>query len=104
MYCEWRKNQKAKAVDENIILAYVLERSRRVKSSSLWSYFFQLKKMLLVKENIDIGRFVQILIHIYRCPRTRRSNLECVFLDGNANEGKKYLEKYSGSNSFLVMN
>ncbi|CAH1366407.1 unnamed protein product, partial [Tenebrio molitor] len=55
LYCEWRKNQKAKAVDENIILAYVLERSRRVKSSSLWSYFFQLKKMLLVKENIDIG-------------------------------------------------
>jgi hypothetical protein len=27
------------------------------------------------------------------CPRTRGSNLECVFLDGN--EGKKRLEKYS---------
>jgi hypothetical protein len=62
LFCEWRKNQKAKGVDENIILAYVLERSRSVKSSSLWSYFSQLKKMLLVKENIDIGRFVQILI------------------------------------------
>jgi hypothetical protein len=62
LFCEWRKNQKAKGVNENIILAYVLERSRSVKSSSLWSYFSQLKKMLLVKENIDIGRFVQILI------------------------------------------
>ncbi|KAJ3619705.1 hypothetical protein MTP99_005364 [Tenebrio molitor] len=41
-------------------LSYVLERSRSVKSSSLWSYFSQLKKMLLVKENIDIGRFHQV--------------------------------------------
>jgi hypothetical protein len=60
LFCEWRKNQKAKGVDENIILAYVLERSRSVKSSSLWSYFSQLKKMLLVKENIDTGRFHQV--------------------------------------------
>jgi hypothetical protein len=36
------------------------------------------------------------------CPRTRGSNLNCIFLDGN--EGKKRLEKYSGCNSFLVMN
>jgi hypothetical protein len=40
--------------------------------------------------------------NIYRCPRTRGSNLECVILDGK--EGKKRLEKYSGCNSFLVMN
>jgi hypothetical protein len=36
------------------------------------------------------------------CPRTRGSNLNCIFLDGN--EGKKRLEKFSGCNSFLVMN
>jgi hypothetical protein len=39
---------------------------------------------------------------LYRCPRTRGSNLNCIFLDGN--EGKKPLETYSGCNSFLVMN
>jgi hypothetical protein len=36
------------------------------------------------------------------CPRTRGSNLNCIFLAGN--EGKKRLEKYLGCNSFLVMN
>jgi hypothetical protein len=43
-----------------------------------------------------------ILSALHRCPKTRGSNLECVFLGGN--EGKKRLEKYSGCNSFLVMN
>jgi hypothetical protein len=62
IFCEWRKKQKTKGVDENINLTYVLKRSRSVKFSSLWCYFSQLKKMLLVKVNIEIGRFVQILI------------------------------------------
>jgi hypothetical protein len=46
------------------------------------------------------GKIFQIAL--YRCSRTCGSNLEYVFLDGN--EGKKCLEKYSGCNSFLVMN
>ena len=57
-FCEWRKRKHAKGADERIILAYISERSKNAKSSSLWSYYSQLKKMLSVKENIDISRFV----------------------------------------------
>ncbi|KAJ3643905.1 hypothetical protein Zmor_026587 [Zophobas morio] len=59
-FCEWRKRKHAKGVDERIILAYISERSKNAKSSSLWSYYSQLKKMLSVKENIDISRFHQV--------------------------------------------
>ncbi|EFA00776.1 hypothetical protein TcasGA2_TC003662 [Tribolium castaneum] len=56
-FCEWRKRKDAKGVDERIILAYISERSKNAKSSSLWAYYSQLKKMLSVKENIDMSRF-----------------------------------------------
>ncbi|XP_044755091.1 uncharacterized protein LOC123314044 [Coccinella septempunctata] len=60
-FCTWRnKRKKAKSVNEKIILAYIPERSKKVKSSSLWSYYSQLKKMLALKEKIDIGRFYQV--------------------------------------------
>nr|XP_015833604.1 PREDICTED: uncharacterized protein LOC107397543 [Tribolium castaneum] len=59
-FCEWRKRKDAKGVDERIILAYISERSKNAKSSSLWAYYSQLKKMLSVKENIDMSRFHQV--------------------------------------------
>ncbi|XP_064212473.1 uncharacterized protein LOC135265978 [Tribolium castaneum] len=59
-FCEWRKRKDAKGVDERIILAYISERSKNAKSSLLWAYYSQLKKMLSVKENIDISRFHQV--------------------------------------------
>ncbi|XP_044264585.1 uncharacterized protein LOC123011281 isoform X2 [Tribolium madens] len=59
-FCNWRNIKNARGVDEKIILAYISERSKTVKSSSLWSYHSQLKKMLLVKENVDINRFHQV--------------------------------------------
>jgi hypothetical protein len=57
IFCEWKRKQ-ARGVDENIMLAYISERSKNAKPSSLLSYYSQLKKMLSVKENIDISRFV----------------------------------------------
>ncbi|RZC34607.1 hypothetical protein BDFB_014317, partial [Asbolus verrucosus] len=50
-FCQWRKRKQARGVDEKIILTYISERSKNAKSSSLWSYYSQLKKMLSVKEN-----------------------------------------------------
>ncbi|EEZ99610.1 hypothetical protein TcasGA2_TC002127 [Tribolium castaneum] len=63
-FCEWRKRKDAKGIDERIILAYISERSKNAKYLSLWAYYSQLKKMLSVKENIDISRFVRIILFI----------------------------------------
>lgn len=61
-FCEWRKRKDVRGVDETIILAYIHERSKNAKSSSLWAYYSQLKKMLSVKENIDISRYVKLTL------------------------------------------
>ncbi|KAJ8910999.1 hypothetical protein NQ315_011264 [Exocentrus adspersus] len=62
-FCEWRNKKQVRGVNDKIIMAYT-EKSKRVKSSSesssLWSYYSQLKKMLSVKENVDISRFHQV--------------------------------------------
>jgi hypothetical protein len=50
--------KNARGIDEKFILGYISERSKTVKSSSLWSYHSQLTKMLLIKENVDINRFM----------------------------------------------
>ncbi|KAJ8909729.1 hypothetical protein NQ315_014380 [Exocentrus adspersus] len=54
-FCEWRNKKQVRGVNDKIIMAYISEKSKRVKSSSLWSYYSQLKKMLSVKENVDIS-------------------------------------------------
>ncbi|KAJ8915477.1 hypothetical protein NQ315_003240 [Exocentrus adspersus] len=59
-FCEWRNKKQVRGVNDKIIMAYISEKSKRVKSSSLWSYYSQLKKMLSVKENVDISRFHQV--------------------------------------------
>ncbi|EFA00012.1 hypothetical protein TcasGA2_TC002818 [Tribolium castaneum] len=68
-FCEWRKRKDAKGVDERIILAYISERSKNAKSSSLWAYYSQLKKMLSVKENIVISSSGE---HLPECTQIRR--------------------------------
>ena len=57
-FCEWKKRKHAKGINKRIIFAYISEWSKNAKSSSVLSCYSQLKKMLSVKENIDVSRFV----------------------------------------------
>ncbi|XP_063925239.1 uncharacterized protein LOC135139081 isoform X1 [Zophobas morio] len=99
-FCEWRKRKHAKGVDERIILAYISERSKNAKSSSLWSYYSQLKKMLSVKENINISRFHQVSAFLkqqsvgHRPKKSKVFTLEEMerFLD-NASDDEYLLQK-----------
>lgn len=50
-WCELRKTKK---VSENILLAYFSEKSRILKSSSLWAKYSMLKTTLSVKDNVNI--------------------------------------------------
>lgn len=55
-FSSWRSQKNVKGMSEDIILAYISERSKTVSPNSLWSYFSMLKATILVKENKDIGR------------------------------------------------
>ena len=54
----WMKEKKIASVSEKVILAYLHQKSKMGKPSSVWSYFSMLKSMLMFKEHIDISKFV----------------------------------------------
>ena len=57
-FCDWRRQRNARGVCEEIILAYIREKSVKLKSSTVWSHHSMLKSTLLLYEKVDIGRFV----------------------------------------------
>ncbi|XP_065164665.1 modifier of mdg4-like isoform X1 [Atheta coriaria] len=59
-YSQWKATKQVTKTTENVLHAYVLERSKAICSASLWSEFSMLKCMLKIKENIDIGQFHKV--------------------------------------------
>lgn len=54
-FVKWQNIKCVKSVNEDVILAYISEKAKSLKSSSLWSHFSMLKKTLLIKKNININ-------------------------------------------------
>ncbi|RZC00578.1 uncharacterized protein BDFB_012126, partial [Asbolus verrucosus] len=57
---DWFGAKKVKEIAEDVILAYLEQRSRQVKPSTLWFTFSMLKATLNVKENINLGKFSKV--------------------------------------------
>ena len=53
---EWCTKKKVLKVSENVLLAYLEEKSRNIKPLTLWNMFSMLKATLNVKENIDVKK------------------------------------------------
>ncbi|KAJ8980605.1 hypothetical protein NQ317_017366 [Molorchus minor] len=47
---EWCETNKARKISENVLLAYFAEKSKKVKSSTLWAIYSMLKSTLLLKK------------------------------------------------------
>lgn len=60
----WCTSKKVVKVSENAILAYLEEKSKKVKPSTLWSTFSMLKSTLNVKENIDVRKFPKLVPYL----------------------------------------
>lgn len=58
---DWCVNQNVKTVSENILLGYLMQRSKVVKSSTLWSIYSMLKTMLNVRDGIDVKKFLKLV-------------------------------------------
>lgn len=58
---DWCRKKNVKTVSENILLAYLLEKSKTVKSSTLWSTYSMLKCMLNIKDGIDVRKFTKLV-------------------------------------------
>lgn len=63
---DWCDKQNVKTMSENILLAYLMQKSNVVKSSTLWSIYSMLKCMLNIRDNIDIKQFSKLVLFLKR--------------------------------------
>jgi hypothetical protein len=50
-----------KTVSENVVLAYLMEKSKTVKSSTLWSTYLMLKLTLNIRDGIGVTKFLKLV-------------------------------------------
>lgn len=65
-FMKWRQTNKATSFSENILVAYFVELSSKVKPSTLWGHFSMLKATLVVKNNINIGKYSKLIAYLKR--------------------------------------
>jgi hypothetical protein len=68
IFSEWCKGKKCPGkVNENILLAYFVAKSKTMKSSTLWStYSMLIKATINIKHNIDISKFNKLVPFLKR--------------------------------------
>jgi hypothetical protein len=50
-----------KTVSENVVLTYLMEKSKTVKSSTLWSTYSMLKLTLNIRDGIGVTKFLKLV-------------------------------------------
>ena len=57
----WCADNEVKNITENVVLAYMSEKSKMLRPSSLWSIYSMLKTTIRIKENITIENFPKVI-------------------------------------------
>lgn len=65
-FVRWCNEKHVKEYNENALLVYFNEKSKRYCSSTLWSYYSMLKTTINIKHNIDISKFSKLLAFLKR--------------------------------------
>ncbi|KAJ3646202.1 hypothetical protein Zmor_023798 [Zophobas morio] len=55
---DWRREKKLSTFTEEVFVAYFAEKASLQKPSSLWSMYSMLKSVFLLKQNLDIDKFL----------------------------------------------
>jgi hypothetical protein len=58
--------KKTTQYTEDVCLAYFFEKSNNYKSSSLWSFYSMLRSTLLVRNGIDISKYLKLQAYLKR--------------------------------------
>jgi hypothetical protein len=63
----WCKAKNVNVITEDVLLAYFAEKTKQnYKASSLWSHYSMVKSTLLIKKNVDIGKFSKLIAYLKR--------------------------------------
>jgi hypothetical protein len=63
---EWRSKQKVNCINEKVMLAYFLEKSKIVKPSTLWSVYSMLRTMISINKNLDLSKYTNLIAFLKR--------------------------------------
>lgn len=61
IFCDWCETKKIAKFTENVLLVYFMEKSKTIKSSTLWSIYSMLKATIMVNKDIDISHFKKLI-------------------------------------------
>lgn len=95
---DWCNSKGAKTLSENVLLAYLKEKSETLKSSSLWSVYSMLKCMLNVKEGIDVRRYLKLVPFLKKKSVGYRAKKSKVLTH---NQIKMFLEEASDESNLM---
>lgn len=65
-FMDWKMKAKVNSCSENTLLVYFEELSRRLKSSTLWSQYSMLRSTLIIKNCVDISKYVKLRAFLKR--------------------------------------
>lgn len=66
LFQKWKNDKNVHTINEEVILAYLMEKSKILKPSSLWSNYSMLKSTINIKNNIDISRYPKVIAFLKR--------------------------------------
>lgn len=66
LFQKWRNDKNVHTINEEVILAYLMEKSKILRPSSLWSNYSMLKSTISIKNNIDISRYPKVIAFLKR--------------------------------------
>lgn len=95
-FMKWCNTHNVKNFKEEVFLEYFQEKTKGLKSSTLWSTYSMLKSTIMVKNNIDISKFPKLIAFLKQQNVGYQAKKSAVFTQ---NDVKKFLteapdEKY----------
>lgn len=65
-FMKWRNQNNIHSFTERVLLAFFEEKSRKFKSSTLWSSYSKLKATLIINDNVDINKYAKLIAFLKR--------------------------------------
>lgn len=95
----WLEKKNVRIISEDVILAYLFEKSKILKSSSLWSNYSMLKSTLLINKNVDISKYPKVVSFLKRQSVGYKAKKSKVL---TKEEVDKFMEEADNNNYLLI--
>lgn len=89
-FSDWCRLKTVCILTENVVLAYLAEKSKSLAPSTLWSEYSMLKATLVVKENLDISKMSKVIAFLKRKSEGYKPKKAKIFTRSEIN---KFLEE-----------